>query len=340
MSIFFNSIAQVFIILIILNVTLFFFHKKVGNFSQLFAKNNNKPNDKNLIPAIGGIYFFINFFFYNFLIYILDIQFYDALSSKQFLIRTKFIFYFSSILIFLVGFLDDKFNLSYKLKILIFITICYLPFSINDQLIVNYLTFSFYEQILALDGLSLFISIFSIFLLINIFNMFDGVDGQAGIFILIISTYLFVFKNLNILLPLIVTSLFFLYFNLNGKMILGNNGSYFISFILGLIIISHFKLDFDFKVDEIILLVLYPTLDMVRLFTFRICKGKNPFVGDRNHLHHMLYDKFKNLFYVNLNSALQITIPLVINFFYSSYIAFIVSIFCYSFILFLLKKNK
>ena len=47
--------------------------------------------------------------------------------------------------------------------------------------------------------------------------------------------------------------------------------------------------EFDFiKSDEIVLLMFYPVVELVRLFFFRIYNNKNPFLADRSHIHHIL----------------------------------------------------
>ena len=49
--------------------------------------------------------------------------------------------------------------------------------------------------------------------------------------------------------------------------------------------------------DQIFLILLIPSLDMLRLFVVRIIKGKHPFKGDLKHLHHMVdgFVKDKNI---------------------------------------------
>ena len=44
--------------------------------------------------------------------------------------------------------------------------------------------------------------------------------------------------------------------------------------------------------DHIIYLVLFPTIDLLRLFFVRVKSKKSPFVPDRNHIHHYLLNKF------------------------------------------------
>ena len=41
----------------------------------------------------------------------------------------------------------------------------------------------------------------------------------------------------------------------------------------------------------VVLCISYPLLDVVRVFLFRLYKGKSPFEPDRSHLHHLLIDK-------------------------------------------------
>ena len=44
-------------------------------------------------------------------------------------------------------------------------------------------------------------------------------------------------------------------------------------------------------VESIFIALMLPGLDMLRVFSVRIYNKKNPFLGDRNHLHHLLIEK-------------------------------------------------
>jgi len=334
----FSYFLQVIIILIFLNIFFFLFHKKIGQILNLYAQNINQIININLVPVIGGVFFFFNILAFFLLIFFLKINLNTSILNNEFLLRTKFFFFLSLILIFCVGLLDDKYNLSYRIKIPIFFIICYLPFS-SGQLIIDSLNFIQFNKVINLENLSLVFSISSIFLFINIFNMYDGINGQAGIYILVISVYLLIIYKIIILVPLIITTFFFLLLNLRGMIFLGNNGSYFVSFYLGLILICNYKMNFDFKVEDIILITIYPALDTFRLFVTRIFYGKNPFLGDRNHLHHLLLDRFKSIFLVNVIASLHIITPLIINLFWGSLTAILISIFFYISFLYLHKKN-
>jgi hypothetical protein len=40
--------------------------------------------------------------------------------------------------------------------------------------------------------------------------------------------------------------------------------------------------------------MILPGMDMIRLFFVRIINKKNPFIGDKNHWHHIISSKFGN----------------------------------------------
>ena len=48
----------------------------------------------------------------------------------------------------------------------------------------------------------------------------------------------------------------------------------------------------SFYAEEIIVILLIPILDMVRLFITRTFNGKNPFMGDATHIHHIVQTKY------------------------------------------------
>jgi UDP-GlcNAc:undecaprenyl-phosphate GlcNAc-1-phosphate transferase len=97
-------------------------------------------------------------------------------------------------------------------------------------------------------------------------------------------------------------------------MFLGDSGSLFIAFIVGYFSIILYQKDF-FKSDDIIILMIVPGFDMFRLFVQRILKKKNPFIGDLNHLHHLLKKIFGLIFAV-LTNIFFILALIVLKFFF------------------------
>ena len=81
-------------------------------------------------------------------------------------------------------------------------------------------------------------------------------------------------------------------FNYKDKMFLGNTGTLLISTIISLLFILSYK-ENKFFADEIVLFLIFPGLDMLRLFINRLMKNKNPFSADSNHLHHLMLNYLK-----------------------------------------------
>ena len=65
-------------------------------------------------------------------------------------------------------------------------------------------------------------------------------------------------------------------------------------------------------VEEIVIFMLIPGLDMLRLALLRIANKKHPFSADTNHIHHLLLFKY-NLFVAILATQLLILLPVVLG---------------------------
>ena len=68
---------------------------------------------------------------------------------------------------------------------------------------------------------------------------------------------------------------------------MGDAGTYSIAFFFSYILIKSFNKSFLNEV-EIVLILLIPGLELMRVFFIRIMNKKILFRGDRNHLHHYL----------------------------------------------------
>ena len=72
---------------------------------------------------------------------------------------------------------------------------------------------------------------------------------------------------------------------------LGDSGIYILSFISGLMIIFFYNSS-NTNIENILIIIFLPVIDSFRLFFTRIYNGKSPFLGDENHLHHIIIKKF------------------------------------------------
>ena len=68
---------------------------------------------------------------------------------------------------------------------------------------------------------------------------------------------------------------------------MGNNGSHFLSYIAAVFIIKLYNKEVFNSVEEIIIIMLIPGCDLVRLFFSRILKKRKFFESDLNHIHHI-----------------------------------------------------
>ena len=121
----------------------------------------------------------------------------------------------------------------------------------------------------------------------NALNFIDGYNGSATSIILFWSIYLFI-KNPNIiyLIIILISVLIFLY-NLSGKIFLGNSGTSLISIFFGLSVINEHNNNILYA-DEILLILLFPGLDMIRVTVQRLLNKKKIYNPDKTHFHHYL----------------------------------------------------
>lgn len=199
------------------------------------------------------------------------------------------------IFIFLIGLLDDIFNISYKIRLISIFLIIFIILKIDDRFVINYLYFESIDKTFMLNNLSIFITPLFVMLFLNSINMADGINGNSGIIFLIFFLLIFdTSSELNIFLTLLILPLIvFLIFNFKNFSYLGDSGIYFISTFISLYLINRYNTDVsNLSCEEIFLILMIPGIDMFRLFCVRIFNKKNPFKGDLNHLHHLLIKRF------------------------------------------------
>jgi len=321
-------------------IGLIFFNFLFLFFFKLFEKKINiydSPNGVNKIhnkktSLLGGIVFVSNLSI--FLIYLFLSNSYDHLSIFGFKTQNSYIvFILSSFIIFFLGIIDDKINLSVRLRLLFLILIVILNLFLNEMLHIKQIRLSFTDSFF-IGNFSYLWSLICFLLFINAFNFFDGLNIQSAGLIFAIC-FFFLFNNIfvEIISVILIANIFFLYLNYNSKTFLGNGGSFFLPFFLGSMLISSYNNNLQINSDKIVILLLVPGLDLLRLFFLRLINKKNPFKGDKEHIHHYLIKKFSKT-----NSAiiiqLLIWIPLLISeLFNNFFIAFLTQIMVYLFLI-------
>ena len=226
---------------------------------------------KGYIPRLGGVAIYTGF---------LLSQTYIVISHHDtgHLSQAYFLIIFSSVLLFLMGVLDDLVDISANLKFCI-------------QLVEN---------------LPLWVSyVFSITVIaffVNAYNLIDGIDSLSsslGMYVLICFGCVFLYNN-SYIDSLIMFSVFgpllgfWLYNKPPAKIFMGDCGTLSVGLMIACFAIKVANLPIDNQgtcspVFAMIVLV-YPAIDTLRVFTKRILNGVSPFTPDRNHIHHLLLD--------------------------------------------------
>ncbi len=270
---------------------------------------------------------------------IVDQSFYEIFLFEKKREMISFIFLISSF--FFIGLYDDKYKISFSIRIILGVLFTLMAVLVNQNLKIENLLFSFYEHPIFLKNFSLFFSLFSILAFIHATNMFDGINSQLITFYLILNTFLFYISNYDViflfLYPVIISLLIL---NFNGKIFLGDAGSYSLGAMYSFLIIyqytTHEKI---FFVEEILILTLIPGLELLRLSVYRITNGRNIFSGDLEHIHHLLLKNF-NQIQTNLIVLLLMIIPISLSLFdqINLYLIVLISTLSYFLIIYLLKK--
>jgi len=288
------------LIFIFLVLGIFIFFNRLSNLLNVYDIPDDRKLHKGKVSLAGGVYIFICIYLYLIFSYIEN----NSELALLFKTNTEIIsFMIVSLSFFLIGLVDDKKNISANRKIMFFFILILIAVSIDNNLNLKILYFSFVDKRILLENFSTIFTIFSVFIFINALNMYDGSDGQLGIYSIIFLTYVAYKLNSVYYLFFILPLIFFLILNLKKKTFAGNSGSYFLGFLLSFIIVKIYNFDKKYLFsDEVVLLMFFPVIDLIRLFFYRIYSNKYPFSGDRNHLHHILYNVFHN------NTKVQVTL--------------------------------
>jgi UDP-GlcNAc:undecaprenyl-phosphate GlcNAc-1-phosphate transferase len=327
------------LIYVLINILLNYFHKTISRLYNLFDfPDGNRKIHKYPTPLLGGLYFIINLsFIFSFFLFEKFIG-----GNLVPLIDNYFIFFLISYLFYFLGYFDDKYHLNANLKLFCMISLILISLIFDKNLLLADLRISFYPDSVSFGNCSYPITILCFLLFINAFNMLDGLNGQAmtyAIFIFLIFIFNGVIKQITI--PLIISSLFFLYLNLKNRTYLGDSGSLILGFILSYIFLKTYNLDNNFFSDEIFLIMCIPGYELLRLAIKRILIKKHAFSADNNHIHHLILrdcNFIKTYFIIQLLLiAPYITYLISKNF----YISFILSLVFYSLLInYFSKKNE
>ena len=205
-------------------------------------------------------------------------------------------------IMFIVGVYDDFYNADFKLQV--FLQIIVAKILIDSGLVID----DFYG-VLGVYEIPRFISqIFTVFVflvIVNALNFIDGIDGLAiteaiKVFLIIefVSLSNTPFFYLGVIVTFTLLPLYYFNYKKDLKVFLGDAGSLFLGTLISIYIFYVLGKEFEFEENYMInkplftiSLIIYPLIDLLRVFIIRIKNKKSPFNPDQNHLHHLLLNK-------------------------------------------------
>lgn len=247
-----------------------------------FRKIHTKP-----IPLLGGLAIFLSFSLVSFSIL-------GQLTAGNLQYHHWLGVFLGGLILMIGGFGDDKFNFkpSYQIVFPILAVLCVILGGVEI------------EKITSPSGGFIYIPALISALLIGIWllgmmyttKLLDGVDGLVsgvsaiGSLVIFLFTITTKYYQPDIALAAIILAgsiLGFWVFNFNpAKIFLGEGGSLFLGYILGVLAIIS-----GGKIAIALLIMGVPILDVLWTIIRRTIAGKNPFkFADRKHLHHRLLD--------------------------------------------------
>ncbi|MCK8137043.1 UDP-N-acetylglucosamine--undecaprenyl-phosphate N-acetylglucosaminephosphotransferase [Pseudoalteromonas sp. 2CM28B] len=199
-----------------------------------------------------------------------------------------------------VGALDDRFDLSVKIRMLVqaFISVAMIYFASAElHTLGNLLGFGAIE----LGMFGGIVTVFAVIGCINAFNMVDGIDGLLG------GLSIVTFASIGVLLLLageqslsylclllVICMIPYILMNLGlvghkRKVFMGDAGSMMIGFTVIWLLIGASQTPGNSMIRPVtaLWLIAVPLMDMVAIMVRRVKQGKSPFKPDREHLHHI-----------------------------------------------------
>ncbi|MCF6453901.1 UDP-N-acetylglucosamine--undecaprenyl-phosphate N-acetylglucosaminephosphotransferase [Vibrio sp. MMG022] len=272
--IFFSSFATLFLM------------RKVARTVGLVDKPNERKLHEGAVPLIGGIS-----------ICIVLVQF---LTFKPEVIEYSWLYVSSIITLTLVGAIDDKVDLSFKIRMAVQAGLSLIMINVAGiELHSLGNMFGFGEISLGWSGVV--ITVLAVIGAINAFNMVDGIDGLLGGLSIVTFGALAYLLQVDaqhglayLCVVIIVAMLPYIFMNLGilgreRKVFMGDAGSMMIGFtVIWLLLgVSQSEGKSLMRPVTALWLIAVPLMDMAAIMIRRVRRGDSPFKPDREHLHHI-----------------------------------------------------
>lgn len=257
--------------------------KKIG----LVDKPNERKHHNGSIPLVGGISICISLLYFLF-------------NNPEIIPHTP-LYACCIFILVVIGALDDKFDISFKIRFAIQAALSVAMMVVGDIELQTIGDIFGSGEIITLGWFGYFVTILAVVGAINAFNMVDGIDGLLGG----LSTVTFgglglmlahdgQFNIAYLCLVMVVVLLPYILLNLGTfgrkrKVFMGDAGSMLIGFtvIWFLLLSSQNGTNPPLRPITALWLIAIPLMDMAAIMIRRIRRGVSPFKPDREHLHHI-----------------------------------------------------
>ena len=273
---------------------------------NLFDEPDERKIHTSAVPRLGGIAFKPVVFFTIVLLLGINVLLGNSnfISTSVFNVSEMAFAYCAVMMLYLVGMADDLIGVRYSAKF-------FVQISCAAMLIAGGLYIGDFDGIFGVHGISIWIAYpftaLVIVFIINAINLIDGIDGLCsglcsvslafyGITFFVFQEYMYgliAFATLGVLVP-------FFYYNVFGnakkgrKIFMGDTGSLTIGIILCILslkMLNAVPADYHLEANAMVLAftpLIIPCFDVIRVYFHRVRNGKNPFLPDKNHIHHKL----------------------------------------------------
>ena len=280
--------STLLVVAFILSVLLHYCIQQIFIYYKRFDDFNHRSTHKTLATRTGGIGIFLTLFLISIFYYFQNVDLFD------------YSLFIPLGIMFIVGVYDDFYRADFKLKFLLQIFVAKILID-QGYVISNYHgLFGLYEVPWLLAQLS---TIFVFLVVVNAINFIDGIDGLAISEVIktifLIEFFSSITTSLFPMGALVITSLLPLYyfnFKKKRKVFLGDGGSMLLGTLVMIYVLyvlgPNYSLSTNYSTNKVlfcVLVLLYPLVDLLRVFVLRIKAGQSPFQADQRHLHHFLF---------------------------------------------------
>lgn len=266
--------------------TSLFLMRKVAKAVGLVDKPNERKLHNGAIPLVGGI--------------AISLSISQYLVTHPNVIPHSQVFLASIAALIVIGALDDKFDISFKIRLIVqaILSICMMYFA---DLRLENIGNLFGLGDLHLGFLSPVITILAVIGAINAFNMVDGIDGLLGGLAIVTLGAIAILLKVDsqhglayLCVVFIVAIIPYILMNLGilgreRKVFMGDAGSMMIGFTVIWLLLGASQDPSESLMRPItaLWLIAVPLMDMAAIMFRRVRRGVSPFKPDREHLHHI-----------------------------------------------------